>query len=88
VRHAVKPVGNKFPVSDGVALAGQDEECGLERILGVVMIPEHPATNAPNHRPMAPDQGLEGRLLPMGSESLQESPIRESMKSPLAEEQL
>ena len=43
-----------------LAAAGQDEERGLEGVLGVVRVAEQPAADAEDHRPMLPHQGREG----------------------------
>src|SRR5262249_43902161 len=56
----------------------QDEERGLEGVLGVMHIAKHAAANAQNHRAVPPQQGLEGSGIPVADEVLQELPIGQS----------
>ena len=81
VRHAVEPVAELLPWHDRSRLAGEDEERRLEGVLGVVVIPEDPAADAPDHRAVAPDDRLEDRLLSPGDEAIQELPVRQSPPS-------
>ena len=43
-------------------LADEDEEGGLEGVLGLVGLAEHAPADPPDHRPVAIDQGREGHL--------------------------
>ena len=56
----VQPVPQPLPRDDGGRLAGQDEEGGLEGVLGVV-VAEHAAADAQHHRPVPADQRLRRR---------------------------
>src|SRR5262245_18028337 len=47
---------------DGVRLAGQDEEGGLERVLGVLLIAEHPPARTPHRRAVPADDLSKGVL--------------------------
>ena len=78
VRHAVEPVAEHLPWHDRSRLAGEDEEGRLEGVLGVVVVPEDPAADAPDHRAVAMDDRLEDGLLPPCHEAIQELPVRES----------
>jgi hypothetical protein len=70
----MQPVRHHFPGQDGRRLAGEDEESGLERILGVVMR-EESATDPPHHRAMALDKAGEGSVVAVLDEAPQELPI-------------
>src|SRR6185503_13036957 len=54
-------------------LADEDEERGLERILGVMVV-EEAAADAPHHRGVPPHQGGKGILVPASQEAGQEFP--------------
>ena len=75
-------------MGDRMALPGQHQERRLEGVLGVVVIPQDPTADAPDHRAVTTDQGLERRLFSMGCEPLQEPPVRKSSERPHAEERL
>jgi hypothetical protein len=55
-------------------LAGQDEEGGLEGVLGVV-VAEQAAADAPDHRPVPFDKCGEGGRVPLLQETPQELPV-------------
>ena len=56
-------------------LADEDEEGGLEGVLGVVVVAEDAAADAPDHRAVPPHQGFQGRWLSAADEALQQLPI-------------
>src|SRR5947209_4266087 len=58
----VQPVPHQFPRHDGGRLADQDEEGGLEGVLGVVVV-EQAATHTPHHGAVPHEEGGEGRLV-------------------------
>jgi hypothetical protein len=71
----VEPTGNGLTLADRTGPPRQDEECGLERILGVVLVAEDLTANAQHHRPVSLDQRREaglGRLIATRDEPLQE----------------
>ena len=78
VRHAVEPVAELLPWHDRSRLAGEDEERRLEGVLGVVVVPEDPAADAPDHRAVAMDDRLEDGPLPPVHEAIQELRVRAS----------
>jgi hypothetical protein len=47
----------------------------LKRILGVVVVAEDPAANAPNHRPMPSHEGCKSRLVTAADVVIQQLPI-------------
>ena len=88
VCHAVEPVGDQLPMGDGMTFSGQHEERRLEGVLGVVMIPEDPAADAPHHRAVTPDEGLERRSLLDRRRTAPGAPVRKSSERAHAEERL
>src|SRR5438270_11748651 len=50
----------------------QDKEGRLESVFRVLLVVQHPAADAQDHRPMASDQGRKRRLVPAGGESVQQ----------------
>src|SRR5262249_35735207 len=83
---AVEPVADLLPRHDRGRAAGEDEEGGLEGVLGVVVVAEDPAADAPDHRPVALHQGLEGGLLATRDEAFQELAVGEPDERPRLEE--
>ena len=63
VGDAVQPGGDRVTLADRRGLAGEDEERGLEGVLGVLLLTQHVAADAPNKPAVALQQGSEGRLL-------------------------
>ena len=59
--HAVEPAAEPIAPADRAGPAGQDQECGLEGVLGVVGVAERAPADAPDHRPVPPQDRLEGR---------------------------
>jgi hypothetical protein len=74
--NAVQPVGHTVPRYHGIRLARQDEEDGLEGVLGVVMIAEKPATDAEHHGAVAPNQRVKGGLVLPPDERFQQRAVR------------
>jgi hypothetical protein len=68
----VQPVGQQRARRDGSGLAGQDEEGGLERILGVVVVAEGTAADAPDQRAVPAHEGREGGFIAVSHETLQQ----------------
>ena len=64
----------------------QEEESGLEGVVGVVGIVEDASADAQDHGPVATDQGLEGQLIAVGVVTFQESGVGQARQGPLAEE--
>ena len=71
----MQPARQRIGIADRVGLAGEDQEGGLESILGVVQVAKHAPANAQNHRPMAPGQRRESGLLALGAKALQQLSI-------------
>src|SRR5262249_26402769 len=68
----------QFPRPHRARLAGEDQEAGLEGVLGVLLVAEHPPADAQDHGAVAAHQGLEGRLVAAAQEPLQELAIRQA----------
>ena len=58
----MEPGADRVADPERPGLAGQDEEDGLEGVLGLVLVAERGAADAPDHRPVPLDQRGEGRL--------------------------
>src|SRR5262249_37229941 len=58
-------------------LANQDQEGGLEGVLGVLVGAEDAAANAPDHGAMPLHQGGKGCLFPAGDVALEQLPVRQ-----------
>jgi hypothetical protein len=72
--HAEQPVGDSLPRYVR-SPADEDEERGLKRILGVMVVGEEAAADAPDHRGVAPHQSSKGTVVPAAQEAGQEFPI-------------
>ncbi len=73
--HPVEPVAQQVGVADRAGLARQDEEDGLEGVLGVVSVAQELPANAQHHRAMAGYERGEGGLadgIAAGDESIEE----------------
>src|SRR5262249_49457991 len=66
---------HRIPLEDGSGFPGQDEEGGLESVVGVVGVLQHPAAHAEDHRAVTAEQGREGRLVPRGDKAAQQLPV-------------
>jgi hypothetical protein len=72
VGHPVQVVAHLLRRCHGAGLACQDEEGGLEGVLGVLGVTQHPPAHSQHHRPMPRHQLGEGRLVPPGDEASQQ----------------
>ena len=61
-RHAVQPGTKRFSPPNRVSPQGQNQKRRLERILGGMPVSECPVADREHHRPVAPDDLLEGCL--------------------------
>jgi hypothetical protein len=59
----MKPATEQVGIPDRRGLARQDEEDGLERVLGVMMIAQELAADAEYHRPVSRHDGGESALI-------------------------
>jgi hypothetical protein len=70
------------------SLAGQNEERGLEGILGIVRVVQHAPADAEDHRTVGPHDSLERGLISMRHEPLQQLPLAGPDRRPVFEEAL
>ena len=77
----MQPTGERGPIPDRSRPAKQDQERGLEGIVGVIRVVEHAPTDAQHHGAVPFDQRLEGRLDGIngpGRDSVQQLSVRKS----------
>src|SRR5262249_18805702 len=67
---------------------GEDEKGGLESVFGIMMIPQNPAADAPDHRAMTPHQRFQKDTLLAGDKVLQELSVRQPGDRTRLEERL
>jgi hypothetical protein len=61
-RHAVQPTGKRLGLADPLGPSEQDQEGCLKRIFGVLVMNEHPATNAKDEWTVAVNDRFEGQV--------------------------
>src|SRR5437762_9092467 len=61
-----------MPLAYRTCLPSERQQCRLKSVLGVVHVAQHPAADAPHHGTMPPDEQLEGSLVSLRHESLQQ----------------
>jgi hypothetical protein len=72
---AMQPATDRLLLADRGSPADEDEERGLEGVLGVVGVAQHPPADTQDHRAVAAHEGLEGALIAAQRKNLQELPI-------------
>ncbi len=91
-RDAIKPVAQPVGVADRARPPRQDEEGGLEGVLGIMAIAQELAADAQHHRPVSGHQRRESGLGPQGpaaaDEPLDELAVREPGDRAAGEERL
>jgi hypothetical protein len=70
--NAVEPAAERALMVEAGGLAGEDEEGGLEGVLGVLHVAKDAAAQAEHERSVSLDEGGEGGLLTAVDESLQQ----------------
>ena len=76
--HPVQPPADRPAVADGPGPAGQDQEAGLGRVLGVVGVPEQPAAGGQDDAGVPPDEQLERALVPVADEPVEQVGVRDT----------
>src|SRR5262249_30975943 len=71
-RDRVEPVGDRLLPALGGSAPGEDEECRLEGVLGILLTAQHSATDTEDHRSMAADERREGVLVALTGETPQQ----------------
>src|SRR5262245_15105671 len=62
-RDAIEPTRQLLARTDRVRLAGQDQEGGLKRILGILQPADYAMAHSEDHCPVAADQGSESGFI-------------------------
>src|SRR5262249_22190230 len=70
--HSVERAGQGLALADRAGLPGQEEEGGLEGVLGILLLAQGAAADAQHHRPVPPQQRLERRLVVPGQEGVEQ----------------
>jgi hypothetical protein len=68
----MQPVGQCLTLADQPRVTSQDEEGGLESVLRVLLVTQGTPTHTQHHRPVARDEGGEGRLVATGGERIEQ----------------
>lgn len=87
----MEPRADRVALTDRAGFASQDQECGLEGILRVVLVMQDLTADAENHRAVPLDEGGEGRfscLIGPYREPLQELRIVQTGHRPGMEQHL
>jgi len=74
------PFSQRTSLADGRSPAGEDEERGLKRVLGIVAFAQGPPANTPAHGPVSLHSPLEGKFIAQRDEAFQESSVAESAR--------
>jgi hypothetical protein len=72
VGDAIQPVGEQLAAAKGRRPADENQEGGLEGVLGVGRVPQDAPADAPDHRAVPPHQDRDRRLIPAEKEALQQ----------------
>ena len=75
MRHAVQPRAEPVRLPQRPGLAGEEQEGGLEGVLGVVRVAEHLTADAQDQGPMPLQERDKGRLVPLRDELLQQAAV-------------
>src|SRR5262249_30601980 len=70
-------------LADRPGLPGQNEESGLEGVLRVGLRAQHGAADVQHHRPVTAQKGMEGNLVLLGVEAVEELVVREFAHTPV-----
>ena len=71
-RDAVKPRPQPLAVSERLCFPHEDEERGLEGVIDVGAVDEHPPADAEHHRPVPAQEHVERRVFAVAGETLEE----------------
>ena len=73
--HAVQPGADRLALADRAGLAEQDQECRLERVLGLVRVAQDAPADAQHHRAVQGHERGERRLVTTAHEPLEQRPV-------------
>ncbi len=85
MRDLVQPAPQAVSPPDRAAFLDQDQEGGLEGVLGVVWVAQDRPADAQDHRPMPSHQHFEGPAVAPGEETLEELRVGEPGDHPVGE---
>jgi hypothetical protein len=85
---AVEPAPHRIQPADRARPAHQDQERGLEGVVGVVGVAEPVAADAQDHRPVAQHQHLERGRVAMVDEPFEQLPVGQPAGGPGFEERM
>ena len=85
--HPVQPARQRVTPPDRSGRPGQDEERGLERVLGIVMIAQDLLADPLDHGPVPFHERRERQLVTPGYEHLQQLPVAHPGDRPGLEEE-
>src|SRR5262249_3541866 len=72
-----QPAAYRIPPGDGRGFAGQDQEGGLEDVVGGVGVTQHRPAHTQHHRPMPLDEGSERPFVPLAGKPFEQLAIRQ-----------
>jgi len=75
VGHPIEPVAHKLAHPQRRRFVDQHEERGLESILGVMRVPEHPAAHTEDHRLVPPHQRFKSRFILPVNKAIEQLPV-------------
>jgi len=70
VGDAVQPAAQRLLFANGCGRACQDEERGLQRVLGIVLMAQHTAADREDHLAVPLDHGSKRGLIVLGDKAL------------------
>ncbi len=81
-RDRVEPASEKVAAAEGLGLADEHEERGLERVVDVVGVAEHGPADRKDHGAVPGDDRLEGRAVAAGDEAVEELALAQAGDGP------
>src|SRR5262249_1715282 len=85
VSHPVEPAAGDLALPHAGRLAEENQESGLEGVLGIVRMPQHPPADGQHHRSMPPQQRLERRLVALAHQSIEKLAGRQASQGSATE---
>jgi hypothetical protein len=76
IGHSVQPAGHRRPLADSLGLADEHQERGLERVRGIVLVPQHPLAQPQHHGAVSLQEDREGRFLVLDRKSVDQVAVR------------
>ena len=86
--HAEQPARDRLSLANRARSSRQDQKRGLEGILRLMSIGEHPPAHLQDHGTVPLHQRLESRFVPTGDKALQQVAVRQGADRPAGEQSL